>query len=175
MKRKLGITAAVLSISAFLLGGCATQDGTNAQSGAEVTATQQAADEAEPKRANAEFGGTYHWENGISISVSEPAKTSGARPAAQPGHETLKFLVSIENRSQEPFDPNLSTFSITADGTLGEQVYNPAKGIGNTPELVIEPGVTGTFLVGFNVTNQTDMAFEVTPGNSTGDAIIFTK
>lgn len=100
MKRKPVITAAVLSIAAFLLGGCATQDETSPQPTAEATATEQGANEVEPKRAYPEYGGTYNWENGISISVSEPTKASGASPSAPAGHETLKFLISIQNNSQ---------------------------------------------------------------------------
>ena len=175
MKRKLVITAAVLSIGAFLLGGCTNQDETSPQPTAEATATEQGANEVEPKRAYPEYGGTYNWENGISISVSEPTKIAGPTESSAGEGENLAFLVTIENQSQEQFDPNLTTFGLTADGTLAEQIFDPANGLDEAPRSTIPAGEDGEFLVGFNVANQTDMAFEVTPGNSTGNSILFTE
>jgi len=115
--------------------------------------------------AQAKFGQTYGWPEGLELSVAPgvaftPSETSSADAA----NSYLSFAVTITNRTGKPYDPTLFFVSAESGGKEADQVFDSAGGFIGSPSTSVLDGHQSSFVVGFGVSDPADVVMELTPG-----------
>lgn len=145
---------------------------------AEEEAAPEPTEEVEPEgdtsEGQASFGDTWTWEDGLEITVSEPeAFKPGEYSAGGEGYDShVKFDVTIENKSGEPFDASLVYLTMQSGTSEGEEVFD--DGLEGSPSTTLLDGRKVTFTSGFGVEDPSDLVLEVTP-DFEYDAALFTN
>ena len=126
--------------------------------------------------AQAKFGQTYGWPEGLEVSVAPgvaftPSDTSSADPA----NAYLSFTVTITNRTGKPYDPSLFYVSAESSGKEADQVFDSANGFTGSPSTSVLDGHQSIFAIGFGVTDPADVVMELTPGFDYDGKAFFTN
>jgi hypothetical protein len=188
--KKMSITGAVLGAGALALGiwGMtivfnAFDDLSNSLRGPKVSSSAPPA--AAPGEAPASapsagpavagFGSTHTWENGIEVTVGQPAPFRPSSSAAGADRaRAVSFEVRVKNGSDAPFELVAMNVQASFNGQTVTQIIDSAKGVMGQPSTSVLPGKSSTFLVAFPVDKQPgEMQIEVMPG-FTGDRAYFT-
>jgi hypothetical protein len=113
----------------------------------------------------AKFGQTFQWTDGLEVTVSPaspftPSKFAVSSPAAS----YLGFTISVFNNSDEPYDPVLFRATAQSGTTEASTVFDPDNNFNDSPSTSVLPGRTSTFLMGYGVSDPSDVVMEVSPG-----------
>ena len=175
--KKIGIVLfiLVLIVVALFATGCSTP----AASAPDPKASAAAAPEQEPVAEDDgtyAFGETVTYEDGVSVSVSEPADyTPGELSAgAVAGQPTLAFKFVVTNNSEEPFDPSLVLATVASGGTEAAGVFDTENEVGFPPMTKVLPGQTIEWVQAWSVADAASLTLELNVG-FTHDAAIFTN
>jgi hypothetical protein len=126
--------------------------------------------------AQAKFGQTYGWPEGLEISVAPGAAfTPSDTSSADPANAYLSFTVTITNRTGKPYDPSLFYVSAESGGKEADQVFDSANGFLGSPSTSVLDGHQSIFVVGFGVSDPADVVMEMTPGFDYDGKAIFTS
>ena len=122
------------------------------------------------------FGETVTYEDGISVSVSEPAYYVAGELASGPveGQPTLAFKIVVTNSSEEPFDPSLVFATLTSGGAESAGVFDTENEVGFPPVTKVLPGQTVEWVQAWSVVDAASLTLELNVG-FTHDAAIFTN
>lgn len=179
--RRRTITAAVLA--ALLAGGisggltaCSSEGG----GGATASQTKDAADAAgkatpsasptptpsATKRMVLNFGETYAYDSGLTVTVGQPAEyTPSAYASGNDQAHNLKFQVTVVNKSGKTYDPNAFYATTSSGGVSGSTLFDSEPdGVGVQPQTPLLDGQTVTFVYGASVADPADVTMNVSPG-----------
>lgn len=150
-------------------GGTAAQTsaGEASSSPADVDGESGGSPTEEPpaEEADVAFGEVFEYEDGLTVSVSEPAIFLPSATSVNGGEpEFVTFQVSVVNGSAADVAPE--EFSITVgsgDGEAGE-VMDPDAGISGPPDGVVAPGSETAWPLAFGVFDSGDVLVRVQRG-----------
>ncbi|WP_043110033.1 DUF4190 domain-containing protein [Paraoerskovia marina] len=121
------------------------------------------ADDTSGESDNASFGSTYTYDDGLAVTISEPESFTPGEWAFggedAPAH--VKFTITVDNGTDEPFDPSLFTTSLASGGAESDSVYD--DDISGSPDTKVMPGKSVSFVVGYGVEDPDDLTMEVSP------------
>lgn len=149
------------------------------------TVTAVAAEDAEPEEEEPEadpepeadsgeiaFGETWTWDDGVSVTVSEPeAYTPGEYSFGGEGYdEHVLFTVTVANESGAGIDLNLFTVSVQSGRTEGEQIFDSENGVDGSPMTTLLDGRDVEFIVAFGIEDPDDIVMQLAPTFDHDDA-----
>lgn len=175
--KKIGVVlfVALLVVIAIFATGCSTP----ATSAPDPQASQASAPEQEPVVEDDglyAFGETVTYEDGVSVSVSEPADYVAGELSAGTveGQPTLAFKFVVTNGSDEPFDPSLVLATLASGGAESAGVFDTENEVGFPPMTKVLPGQTVEWVQAWSVVDAASLTLELNVG-FTHDAAIFTN
>jgi hypothetical protein len=186
--RSLRLAAPIVGIAALLLiAGCSSSPSTGttgdkAPSMDDVKASSSAKADAATTADTAsqdgvfKFGDTAKFD-GLTIGVSEPAAfTPGeyAYVGENPTPNNVKMTVTITNTGSKPYDPVLTSTTVSSGSQESEAIIDTESNIGVPPTTKVLPGKSVSYDVGFNVADPNDLQLDVT-GGFEYDTVTFTK
>lgn len=128
------------------------------------TTTRATTTTTEPPDVNPKFGESFSWEDGITLTVGNPAPFTPNEYAAfdeAPAYVVLE--INVKNGSSENFDPSMISTSMQSGSAEASAVYDSQAGIEGSPSTTLLPGRDVTFKVAFGVANPDDLILEVSP------------
>ena len=126
--------------------------------------------------AQAKFGQTYGWQEGLEVSIAPGvAFTPSESSTADPANGYLSFTVTITNRTGKPYDPSLFFVSAESGSKEADQIFDSANGFVGSPSTSVLDGHQSAFVVGFGVDNPADVVMEVSAGSDFDGRAIFTS
>jgi hypothetical protein len=85
----------------------------NPPAGDNRPASTEPADSGEPQPEALEFGKSYTWDDGVTLTVGKPKKFKPSEyAAAEKAKGYLKFTVTIVNKSDKPLDLGLTYITV---------------------------------------------------------------
>ncbi|WP_402370879.1 DUF4190 domain-containing protein [Isoptericola rhizosphaerae] len=110
------------------------------------------------------FDETYTYADGLAVTVTAPEEfTPGEYAVGAEGEGTpVVFEVTIENDTDEVFDPVLMYPIVASGGSESMAVYD--DGIDMMPSSKIQPGKSLTFSVAYMVADTGDVQVDLEPG-----------
>lgn len=145
--------------------------------------TPEATTETTPPPVNdliKQFGEVVTYEDGLSISLSEPIPFSPGEYAqgAVDGQTPIVFKVVLTNNTPDAVDPYtyVSVSSAGAESAVIGDYQNPEFGdIGMSPTTKVLPGQTVEWYVGFSIADPANITAEVSTGIIGYESAIFTN
>lgn len=137
------------------------------------TAAESPADTAEESPAAEEagdgtqkFGDSYKYEDGLTVTVSKPAKfkPSDVSFVSKPQKNYRQFTITVVNKTGKPYDPSMFTASLQSGNEEMEEIFDSAKGFEGSPTTKVLNGRETKFKIGFGAADPADMVLEVAPG-----------
>lgn len=187
--KKTTTTLATVAAVAIALTGCAAStpgasssdespSGTNrptssssSTSEPEEAAAEEDGEDAAPAADDIlDFGQTRTYEDGVSLTVSEPEQVRPG-PYAYPENltEASVFEVTIVNGGESALDASFTMATVQSGNTEAEEVYD--DGYEGAPETAILPGREATFKVMFATADPSDIVFQMAPSWDHHEAI----
>ena len=172
-----GITAIVISvlgtilsmIIVFVVAVTALAESTDGEYSTSTSSpSSSAASEETPAAADSStgnIGDTYVWDDGVSLTISQPEAFKPSDTAAGAEDKELKdiqkYTVTIKNDSDEAVDPILFTMTGNSGGKEAQQIFDSQKNIGSAPSTKIQPGKSVSFDVAYAMVDHKDASFDV--------------
>ncbi len=172
-----GITAIVVSvlgtilsmIIVFVVAVTALAESTDGEYSTSTSSpSSSAASEETPAAADSStgnIGDTYVWDDGVSLTISQPEAFKPSDTAAGAEDKELKdiqkYTVTIKNDSDEAVDPILFTMTGNSGGKEAQQIFDSQKNIGSAPSTKIQPGKSVSFDVAYAMVDHKDASFDV--------------
>lgn len=168
-----------ITLMAFLT-GCGFSSAVKADPNASAASVDP---QAPPETNNLvkKFGEVVTYDDGMSISVSEPSEFTPSNldymPASE-GDTSVVFKVVLTNNSSEILDPTL--FPDASSGgkpaiMIADVGNSDYPNLGMAPTTSVLPGQTIEFYSAFNIADPSNITFEVTPDSFKYDYAIFTN
>lgn len=108
------------------------------------------------------FGASYTWDDGVSLTVSKPAKFKPGEYSRVKGAKGyLKYTVTVVNKSTKPLDLAITYITVQSGNREAEQVFDTENGLEGSPSTKLLKGRESQFDVGFGVANPNDVVMEV--------------
>ncbi|SIK59328.1 Uncharacterised protein [Mycobacteroides abscessus subsp. abscessus] len=171
----VGITAIVISvlgtilsmIIVFVVAVTALAESTDGEYSTSTSSpSSSAASEETPAAADSStgnIGDTYVWDDGVSLTISQPEAFKPTEYAAGNDDKTLKdfqkYTVTIKNDSDEAVDPSLFMMTGNSGGKEAERIFD--SNLSNIPTTKIQPGKSLSFEVGYAMVDHKDASFDV--------------
>lgn len=172
--------AAAIALTATACGTTGTSDdnkpapATSAPQPADALETPAAEDKADDKAEDGPlvkaFGESFTWDDGLTVSLSQPTGYApGEYAAGIEGFASFIITtVTITNGSEAAYDPTMFTVKGTSGNAPVSEVFDSgnATPVGGTQfgMSAVLPGQTVTFPMAFGVQNTADVTLEVAPG-----------
>lgn len=165
MNLRLGAGIAALTL-ALTITGCSYNEGEVIKNNETATATTAAPTTASPtpaQAANPTFGDSYEWPDGLKVTVSQPEPFTPSEYAAgtTDGWDNLAWTVTIENGTDENFDPIDIWINVASGGQEGSEVYDSDNGYGDYPESTVLPGKSITWNVAYSIADPNDLQLSI--------------
>lgn len=161
----LGSIISLIVAIVFVFGALADATDTDgSMSDTTTSASASASDDSQlTGSGTGKIGDTYTWDDGVSVTVSQPKSFKPTEAAAGNYDKSLKdfekYTVTIKNDSDEPVDPTLFNMTGNSGGKEAERMFD--TGISSLPTTKIQPGKSLTFDVGFAMADHKDASFDV--------------
>ena len=111
------------------------------------------------------LGETFTWEDGLAVTLGKPVllKDFEYPDLLMRDQRAYTFKVTVKNGTSERYDP--SEFFATASSGEDEvdSLFDSANKLNGSPDTVILPGQSRTWLIGFPVTKGEGIQIEVSP------------
>lgn len=123
--------------------------------GAGSSVAAAAPSQSPPAEKAGSWGDTKKWDDGLTVTVSKPAKFTPSASAA--GHETknqaVKWRIKVHNGTDEAFDGALMTINVKSgeDGETCPRIIDIEKNLDIGIEGSVSPGANGTADFGFDI------------------------
>lgn len=166
-------TITILAIATLGFTGCGPVEASS-QPAPEASVAQPVEEKeetAEPSVVNEyvkQFGEVFTWEDGVSISISEPAAFQASEYAmgATPGQEQVIFTIVLTNGTSEVLDPVIFTTGASggSEAALIFDSGNEVGAVGQSPSTSLLPDQTVKWYVAFSVADPTNITVETSPG-----------
>lgn len=179
--RFLRLSAPIVGVAALLLvAGCSSTPSTGttgekAPSMDDVKASSQAKAGEETEAAAEDtaadsgiykFGETAKFD-GLTIGVSAPSPYTPSETAFIGDTKTpnnVKMTVTITNTGSKPYDPVLTSSTVSSGGQEALTVTDSQNNVGIPPTTSVLPGKSVSYDVAFNVADPNDLQLDVTGG-----------
>lgn len=169
-----GITAIVVSVLGTILSMiivfvvavtalAESTDGEYSSSSASPSSASATDSSGEQGSDTGKIGDTYTWNDGVSVTISQPEAFKPTEYAAGNDDKTLKdfqkYTVTIKNDSDEAVDPSLFMMTGNSGGKEAERIFD--SNLSNIPTTKIQPGKSLSFKVGYAMVDHKDASFDV--------------
>ena len=115
----------------------------------------------EPEEESLDFGESYTWDDGITVTVGKPDKFKPSRYAAADKAEAyLKFKVTVVNKSKESLDLGLTYVSVQSANKEADQVFDSKNDLEGSPSTKLLKGRESEWEIGFGVVDPKDAVME---------------
>ncbi|MGL5825618.1 MAG: hypothetical protein ACRCYU_12525 [Nocardioides sp.] len=168
-----------------VLSGCgfARSDDSGAAAGSAANSATDADPNASASTAASDstdspsFGDAFTWQNGLTISVSEPQPFEPSKRAAfdKKAQAHVFFDVTIVNNTGEKWDAGLTYISLQSGNSEAQQVFDSDNGLEGRPITRVPEGRETTFKIGFNVKSTRNLAMKVSPGDAESESTVWTS
>lgn len=165
MFKKFSIAFAILF--ALILTGCSTPSTTPSSDASVATP----APSASPKEKNTlkAFGGVNTWDNGVSISVSEPVPFEATRNAAGvvEGQAHVIYTLVLTNGTDKVLEGMSLYETVSSGGVEAHAISDSGHSLGSigfAPTTSVLPGQTIKWMVAYNLADPKSVTFEISPG-----------
>lgn len=139
------------------------------------TPTDEPSSDTTPDGAQAKFGQTYTYTDGLAVTVSAPKPYKPSQYAAcDKAKSYIAFTITLKNGTGKVFDPSLFHETVQSGQTEGDSCFDSQQGLGGGPDTKLLAGRTVTWKVGFGIADPKDIVMEVTPSFDY-DSAIFTN
>lgn len=163
----LGSIISLIVAIVFVFGALADAADTTTDGSMSDTNTSASASASEDSHSTdsgtGKIGGTYTWDDGVSVTVSQPKAFKPTESAAGNDDKSLKnfekYTVTIKNDSDEPVDPAMFTMTGNSGGKEAERIFD--TGISSLPSTKIQPGKSLSFDVAYAMADPKDASFDV--------------
>lgn len=177
------IRAALAAMATILtvLTGCSAEQAskatdTPAGTNADPTSSEEPTEEPDEGDGTLKFGDSASYDNGLSITVTEPQPFEPSRYAVSgKGRDHIRMTVTVVNKTGKPYDVALDYITMQSGNQEAEQIFDSAKGLEGTPTTKVLDGREAKYDVGFTVKNPADLVLEYQPGDWDLDSVIFTS
>jgi hypothetical protein len=153
----------------LVLTGC-TPAASKADPQASAAVVEEPAQTPPPVDLKPQFGEVFTYDNGVSISVSQPVPFTptewSSASTATGGEQWLYFKIVLTNNSGADIDP-YTYESVSSGGKEAVSVFdmgNELGAIGETPTTSVQNGQTVEWLVGYGVVDPASITFDIQPG-----------
>jgi len=110
-----------------------------------------------------QFGDTYAWENGLTITVAKPKKfTPNTMRNGPKGLTAVKFKIKLTNASNETMSTDWFSASVISGGKAGEAIHFDRDNDFTIPRVKIPVGKSLTFTLAFYIANTTEVSITTT-------------
>lgn len=165
--RLIAVTASLL----LLFAGCAGTSGTvatSAAAGSNADASSPSASTTESASADLgtiKFGQSYKWDDGLQVTVTTPGafKPSEWAVGGKKNAHYVAMTVTLVNGTGKTWDPTMFHLSGQSGDQDADQVFDTAKGVGDSPDTKLLAGRQAKWKVAFAVKNTADLVLEVEP------------
>lgn len=174
MKKLLGTTAlvAALTVGCVSVPAAPTSEapaGTNQPPAMSTPATTQDSAPPSPSAAPqqegvAPFGTAYKWDDGLSLTVSQPEPYKPSRWAAGNSKFTkfVVFEIRVVNNTGGPWEPGLIYATVQSANQEGARVFDSGQ-LPPDPSTKLLDGREVTFKMAFGVADPEDLVMEIRP------------
>lgn len=117
---------------------------------------------AAPASTTGNIGDTYTWEDGVSVTISQPESFTPDKyftPKDDSMKDYQKYKITIKNDSDQAVDATLFSMNGISGGKSVENVYG--EDLERAPSAKIQPGKSVTFTSGFLMEDHNDVSFDV--------------
>jgi hypothetical protein len=176
--------AVAVALPALLLAACGTTGvvqptvtvTANAPSGAATSADAPSEDPeggtSSADDAQARFGQTYTYDNGLAVTVSstapfKPSETGICGKASA----YVVFTVTVKNGTSERYDPGSFSTSLQSGQSEGKRCFDSAKDVAGSPSTALLTGRTVAWKEAYAVSDPNDLVLEATPGFDYGSVL----
>lgn len=108
-----------------------------------------------------DFGETVTYDDGLSVTVSEPTQINPGEYAYPEVAEATQFTITIVNGSDAPFDPSFAYGSVQSSNVEAEEVFSDT--LGGPPSTTVLPGRETTYKAAFATADPSDIVFQLAP------------
>ncbi|HCB03896.1 MAG TPA: hypothetical protein DEQ43_06555 [Nocardioides bacterium] len=174
MRRTGGIAAVVLLTVAWA-SGCAGESSAGgpasagptlavSESAPSATAAPTPASTPTPSARAPKFDRPFTYAAGLRVKVSAPEPfTPSPWVVPEPG-TPLRFDVVVQNHTGKEWNPSQLHLKLTSGFQPAPQIYDAEKGVVARPEDRLPDRGIVRFSVGYWVTDETELALELSPG-----------
>lgn len=178
MRKTTILAAPSIAATVLVLAGCGGTSGapsegdagtnrpttSSSESPADTAADSPAAEEAGD--GTQKFGDSYKYEDGLTVTVSKPAKfkPSDVSFVSKPQKDYRQFTITVVNKTGKPYDPSMFTASLQSGNEEMEEIFDSAKGFEGSPTTKVLNGRETKFKIGFGAADPADMVLELAPG-----------
>ena len=109
------------------------------------------------------FGDTAEWDDGITITVSEPEDFTPSEFATDTeGGDAVVFEITINNGTEENFDPSSVYPELQSGSSESSEIYDYDQ-LGERPSTTLLPGREVAWKVAFEVDDPDDLVMALQP------------
>ncbi len=139
----------------------------------ESTPSSEPSTESTPMGAQATFGQTYTYTDGLAVTVSKPAPYKPSQYAAcDKASAYVMFTMTLKNGTGKAFDPAVFHQTVQSGSAEAGSCFDSGKDIGGSPNTKLLNGRTVIWKVAYGVADAKDIVMEVTPSFDY-DSVIF--
>lgn len=136
------------------------------KSSSQAEATESATEDTAADSGVYKLGETAKFD-GLTIGVSAaspftPSDTAYIGDGATPNN--VKMTVTITNTGSKPYDPVLTSTSVSSGGQEATSIADSESNVGLPPTTKVLPGKSVSYDVAFNVADPNDLQLDVTGG-----------
>lgn len=119
------------------------------------------------------FGDTWTWDDGLSVTLSEPAPYEPSYEEVTEYDQAIVFEVTVENGTGSEYDPSMIMLSASSGGQEADTAYDSANGLEGAPSTTMLDGQSTTFQYGFGVADPDDVTVEIQDFDFDRQSVIF--
>lgn len=178
MKKTTASLAATAALALALTGcaatGGASSDDSPSGSNRPTTSSSSTSEPEEDAVADAEtaddtasadeildFGETFIYEDGVSLTVGEPKQVTPGPWAYPEVSEATSFTITVVNDSDAALDVAGAYPTVQSSNVEAEEVYD--DDYSGAPETAVLPGREATWTVAFATSDPSDLVFQMAP------------
>jgi hypothetical protein len=165
------IAAAVLGTALLVTGCSAGQDDKRSSDSDSAVGAQAGTSNTSANHVEALGGSTVafdkpaQYEDGLSITVSDPQPFTPSKAATTGGEENhVKFTIELVNGSGKKISPTDILVTVDSGGGQGGDILDPKNKMTGAPTKPVKPGAKVRWLQGFGVLDPDDVEVVVQAG-----------
>lgn len=117
-----------------------------------------------PKEGVATFGSSYTWEDGLSLTLGQPAAYTPSKHAYTGSQFTHYLVIDVRlvNNTGSPWDPGIAHATLQSANQEGDQIFDSGK-LADQPHTTLLNGREASYKMAFAVADPSDLVLEFSP------------